>query len=80
MNDQALDLMQRAVRVLLLGGIPALGIAVAGLAVSLLQGMMAIREDSTAYAVKAAAAVGILLLFGASVAVALVDLMRFAMS
>ena len=80
MDDQLADLFQRAVRVLLLGGIPALAIMLPGLIVSLVQGLMAVREESTAYAARAVGAVGIVALFGAAVAAALVELMRFALA
>jgi len=65
--------------VLLLAGIPALAIPLVGALIALLQGMMAMREESIVYAARAATAVVVLLVFGASVAASLVELMRFSM-
>ena len=77
MNEQ--DLMDRAIRALLIGGIPTVAVALAGLAVSAVQGVMAIREESVSYAVRVATAVGVIVVFGASVSAALVELMRVAL-
>lgn len=78
MDNHLADTFQLAVRVLLIGGIPALAIVLPGLIVALIQGLMAIREDSTVYAARVGGAVLVLALFSATIATSLVDLMRFA--
>ncbi len=80
MDAHYADLMQLATRALMLGALPLLAIVLPGLVIALLQGMMAIREDSTIYAARAAGGVLILVLFGATIAASLVELMRFALS
>jgi flagellar biosynthesis protein FliQ len=73
------DIVEQVGRTLVITVVPTLLIPVASLAFAFLQGMMAVRDDSLQYAVRVAALVGVVALFGLSVCSSFVELMRLAL-
>lgn len=79
MDVQLRDLLDSALKVLVVVAVPTLLVPLVGLGVSLLQGMMGIREEGSQYAVRSIALAGVVLVFGASAAAAFVQLMQLAL-
>jgi type III secretory pathway component EscS len=73
------EVLEQLGRTLLLAMVPTLLVPVASMVFSLLQGIMAVREESMQYAVRIVALVGVVAVFGFSVSASLVELMRLAL-
>ena len=79
MDLQLFDILNQGARTLLLAMLPTLAITLAAFLFSILQGMMAIREESMLYAVRAVALVLVIVAFGTTVAASCTELMRLAL-
>jgi type III secretory pathway component EscS len=72
-------LWQQGVKVLVIAVVPTLLIPAVGIVSSLLQGMLGAREESFQYAVRALTLAGVIVVFGASIASAFLELMLMAL-
>ncbi len=79
MEPKLLSVVDQSLRVLVLVIVPTLIVPLAGLVISLLQGMLGIREEGLQYSVRTLAMAGVILVFGASAARSLVELMQLAL-
>lgn len=79
MSSDLAGLWQQGLKVLVVAVVPTLLIPAAALLSSLLQGMMGLREESLQYAVRALTLAGVVIVFGASLAAAFVELMLMAL-
>lgn len=70
---------QQGMKVLVVAAVPTLLIPAAALLSSLLQAMMGVREEGFQYGVRALALAAVVLVFGASIASAFVELMLMAL-
>jgi flagellar biosynthesis protein FliQ len=79
MDSHFLDLVNQAIRTLAMAIVPTFIVSVAAFVFSLLQGMLAVREESMQYAVRALALVLVVVVFGATAVASCLELMRFAL-
>ena len=79
MDPKLLSVVDQSLRVLVLVIVPTLIVPLAGLVISLLQGMLGIREEGLQYSVRTLAMAGVILDCGASAARSLVELMQLAL-
>jgi type III secretory pathway component EscS len=78
-EPKLLSVVDQSLRVLVLVIVPTLIVPLAGLVISLLQGMLGIREEGLQYSVRTLVMAGVILVFGASAARSLVELMQLAL-
>lgn len=79
MQPEIHNLWLQGIKVLVVVLVPTLLIPAVALLSGLLQGMMGVREDGFQYAIRALTLAGVVLVFGASVASAFVELMQMAL-
>lgn len=72
-------LLQQGMKVLVIAVVPTFLIPVVGLLSSLFQGMMSAKDEGFQYAVRSLTLAGVILVFGASIASAFIELMLMAL-